>query len=326
MRRSKRRVSLVTVLGALALASCFVPATSALAAAPAACGDVITSDQTLVNDLINCPGDGLVVAASGVTIDLNGHTVSGLGAGSGISTRLVAETPSDVTIKNGVVRGFEIGIYTAGGDDIVLSRLTVRENGTGIRLDSGTRALVSRNQVINNENDGLLSGIPGGNSIRDNSFVGNGRNGLVVAEDSGRIVDGNFASHNGSSGILVVDSVTPVTNNTLLHNGAYGLQMSERISSFWQHYVVADNVADRNGLGGIYVVCQGCPVPPLVPAPPVPPVASGNAAKNNQGFECRFEASFGLGLTFIYDELTCARTRGQARSTFAVPAAVPRHP
>ena len=36
------------------------------------CGDVITQDTTLDSDLIDCPGDGLVIVADNITLDLNG--------------------------------------------------------------------------------------------------------------------------------------------------------------------------------------------------------------------------------------------------------------
>ena len=45
------------------------------------CGDVISQDTTLDSDLIDCPGDGLVIGADGITLDLGGHTVDGDGVG-----------------------------------------------------------------------------------------------------------------------------------------------------------------------------------------------------------------------------------------------------
>ena len=45
------------------------------------CGDVITQDTTLDSDLIDCPGDGVVIGASGITLDLAGHTIDGLPGG-----------------------------------------------------------------------------------------------------------------------------------------------------------------------------------------------------------------------------------------------------
>src|SRR4051794_9481152 len=43
------------------------------------CGDVITSDTTLDSDLLDCPGDGVVIGADGVTLDLAGHLIDGDG-------------------------------------------------------------------------------------------------------------------------------------------------------------------------------------------------------------------------------------------------------
>ena len=54
----------------------------ALGAAPALgshiqCGDVITQDTTLDSDLIDCPGNGIVIGSPDITVDLNGHTIDG---------------------------------------------------------------------------------------------------------------------------------------------------------------------------------------------------------------------------------------------------------
>src|SRR3712207_1967639 len=42
------------------------------------CGQTITSDTRLATDLINCHGDGIVIGADGITLDLNGHTIDGV--------------------------------------------------------------------------------------------------------------------------------------------------------------------------------------------------------------------------------------------------------
>src|SRR5215212_8344473 len=84
------------------------------------CGDVITQDTTLYSDLLDCPGDGLVVAASHVTLDLNGHVIDGDGVpsppGSQSSGVVIADraagdysTQSDVDVRNGTVQEFDGG-------------------------------------------------------------------------------------------------------------------------------------------------------------------------------------------------------------------------
>ena len=40
-------------------------------------GQVITQSTTVHGDVGACPGDGLIVAADGIVLDLNGHEVSG---------------------------------------------------------------------------------------------------------------------------------------------------------------------------------------------------------------------------------------------------------
>ncbi|HJR48312.1 MAG TPA: hypothetical protein VJ799_09190, partial [Nitrososphaeraceae archaeon] len=42
----------------------------------ATCGEIVTEDVTLTSDLECGPGDGLIVAASGITINLNGYSIS----------------------------------------------------------------------------------------------------------------------------------------------------------------------------------------------------------------------------------------------------------
>ena len=43
-------------------------------------GVCVSSDTTLRADLVDCPGDGLVIAADGVTLDRGRRTLDGTGA------------------------------------------------------------------------------------------------------------------------------------------------------------------------------------------------------------------------------------------------------
>jgi hypothetical protein len=70
------------------------------------CGQAITQDTTVDNDLIDCPGDGLVINADDTTLDLGGHTIDGVGQASGIAVGEGAFStgPDRVTIENGTIR------------------------------------------------------------------------------------------------------------------------------------------------------------------------------------------------------------------------------
>src|SRR4051794_41124159 len=82
--------SAVTKAGLAALvAGAALTAGLGLAATPAAavtgslsCGSVVPTSVALQHALIGCQGDGLVIRASDITIDLNGHLISGPGTGT----------------------------------------------------------------------------------------------------------------------------------------------------------------------------------------------------------------------------------------------------
>ena len=91
--------NVVFVFAALVLA-----AGGAQQALALSCGDTLTSDTTLTANLA-CSGTALVVGADGITIDLNGYTISGDGTGLGIDN---TGGYDNVTIKNGTITGFQV--------------------------------------------------------------------------------------------------------------------------------------------------------------------------------------------------------------------------
>ncbi|MFC6016031.1 nitrous oxide reductase family maturation protein NosD [Plantactinospora solaniradicis] len=113
----------------VALAAALVVAAGPLpayAATPVRCGGTVTTDLTLTANL-SCRGDGLIVGADGVTVNLNGHTISGSAAGTGIRAVGVAAP----RIRNGVIRGFTIGVWLEATRDARLTGLQLLDNGGG---------------------------------------------------------------------------------------------------------------------------------------------------------------------------------------------------
>ena len=80
------------------------------------CGEVIKESVKLSANL-DCKSDGLIVGADGITIDLNGHAISGPGPKSS-KIGIMLATSSGVTIKGlGIISGFQAGILNTGGQD-----------------------------------------------------------------------------------------------------------------------------------------------------------------------------------------------------------------
>ncbi len=88
------------------------------------CGDTITADTTLGQDLA-CPagaGSAIVIGASNVTLDLGGHTLSGHTPGIGV----LAVGQEGLVIRNGAIEGFQDGVFVAGSRRVTVEKLAVR--------------------------------------------------------------------------------------------------------------------------------------------------------------------------------------------------------
>jgi parallel beta-helix repeat protein len=136
------------------------------------CGDVITQDTTLDPDLADCPGDGIVIGADGVTLDLNGHTVDGdvdpsdfLGCDTGVVNGRFdncAGYPgprghSGVTVEDGTVRQFAFGVQAVAADANSLLRLRVSSSSSFAAISTIylSSSVIEGNRAQGNGDDGI---------------------------------------------------------------------------------------------------------------------------------------------------------------------------
>jgi parallel beta-helix repeat protein len=269
VRRLVRRIGIVVVGVCLAGA--------ADARADVQCGDVVTSDVVLQTDLLECPGDGLVVAGSDVTVDLNFHWVDGSGSGAGI--RVLAP---EVTVRNGHITDFADGvrILAASMDDAWLADLDIAHNTRGVILggsfppgpdgsgsvtllssslhDNGTGILASfwphethiGDSTIHANETGVWFRESRGGTLRENRIVRNGFAGVVLDFTRNARVEGNAIDGNGTWGLTASrSSGLAFLGNTLSGNGdaseaGGGAYISEGFAT------IEENVFDRNsGVG-----------------------------------------------------------------------------
>ena len=90
------------------------------------------------NDLTDCGGFGLIVGASNITIDLNGHVIDGVDLDAGI----LNNGYDGVTITNGAISQFDVGIQlNPGTSGNVISNVRVESNSeAGILLSDADQA------------------------------------------------------------------------------------------------------------------------------------------------------------------------------------------
>jgi parallel beta-helix repeat protein len=152
-----------------------------LAAAQVKCGDVITTDTRLSRDLNNCPADGVIIGAPRVTLDLDGHTIDGVGAGIGVNN---SGGYDRVTVKDGRVHQFMDGIRLQNADENRLSRLKVSVNaGQGIALEMSDDNRIYRVSSADNVGDGIVLSLDSDdNRVWRSSASDNGTSGITVTE------------------------------------------------------------------------------------------------------------------------------------------------
>ncbi|HET9050607.1 MAG TPA: IPT/TIG domain-containing protein, partial [Candidatus Dormibacteraeota bacterium] len=160
------------------------PATSAVsftyASPPVAaisCGATVTQSITLTTDLGPCPGNGLVVVGSALTVNLAGHRLYGSADRSdnrvgielaGVTNVTVTGSTSSAT-QSGDVDGFASGVSIDGGSHNTITQLDIHDNagpptfssnrGDGIVIGSVT---ASSHNVVSNSvvaHNGVFDGV-----------------------------------------------------------------------------------------------------------------------------------------------------------------------
>ena len=87
----------------------FVVGLPAESRAEISCGQTITEDTRLDEDLACPPGteSAIIIGASNITLDLGGHLLSGSAPGTGV----FALGYEGITIRNGTIDGFNYGVF-----------------------------------------------------------------------------------------------------------------------------------------------------------------------------------------------------------------------
>jgi parallel beta-helix repeat protein len=140
----------------LAVAILVAVAPAGALATHVSCGDIITTDTTLDSDLIDCPGNGILIGADSITLDLNGHTIDG-GSSSGNGVANVAHL--EATIEGGTIQGFSVGVRLGTGplgdilpsaDGNTVRNLAISGNEVAIVLRKTGHNVIRNNELVDN--------------------------------------------------------------------------------------------------------------------------------------------------------------------------------
>lgn len=171
---------------------------------------------------------------SNITIDLNGFSITGAGTSGGTGIGSFASS-KNVTIKNGVITNFSVGVFIGSDSTVenviansnldgilVTDRSKVRNCTTnfgadGMRCNSSSACTFTGNTIVSNTGDGIVCG-NGNCLISGNTIVSNGEWGILCSGSACLILD-NVINNNTSTGILANDATTSYGNNVLNGNG-----------------------------------------------------------------------------------------------------------
>ena len=201
------------------------------------CGQTITVSIVVGNDLTCGSGNGLNAGHATITINLNGHTLTGNVGSRGVD----AHGFSAVTITNGTVAGWNHGVFADGAADKVTA-IRAPSNNNGIVLE-GTGASATGNVAFQSSNRGIILDGFGekatSNVVRESSGIG-------IEAGTGSVVQTNQSLNNGSHGIFDGGSGATLTGNVTNGNAGDGID-----SHIDQSATIASNIANYNGAYGI---------------------------------------------------------------------------
>ena len=203
---------------------------------------------TLTTDLELAPGSSVQITSDGITLDGNGHSVSGSG-GNGI----LVSGRAGVSIENLSISGFSnginldssrgssvrdnrltnndmLGISLSSSSSITVEGNTVDSNMMGIGLSDSSGNTLNANSISNSDSgDGISLDHSDGNQLTGNTSNSNMGNGLCIdANNSDNRIESNTASNNTGAGIFLHQSDdNTVTGNQGADNSGGGISLED---------------------------------------------------------------------------------------------------
>ena len=186
------------------------------------------------------------ITVPNVTIDLNGFSIVGPGAGisSGIAVFAISGVVSQnqIEVKNGTMTGFASGVNV--GDNSIVKNIRAVANNFGIEVGSNT--VVDGCTASSSVNDGIDC-MGSGCTISGNTASKNSSNGIQCI-GSGCAISGNTASNNNIDGIFCKLSQCVISGNTANNNVGDGIDIG---NSGTNGSLVVRNFAGGNGSFGL---------------------------------------------------------------------------
>jgi hypothetical protein len=210
------------------------------------CQELAIGDRSsfvLVKDLYSEGQDCLTITSNNLTLDLDGFAVVGAGTGRGI---IASASVQGVTVRNGTVRGFAIGVSLGGSGNLVEDVRVENNTDTGMFL--GASSIADHVVVQGNWQYGAI--LSTANTFKNSSVRANGNTPASVGLSAGpgSTIAGNTIWANTGTGLFGSTGGT-VIGNTVTETVGIGMSIIcpsnlQQNTSLWSsnsNLVVAGN-------------------------------------------------------------------------------------
>ena len=214
-----------------------IPIPASSPASPVAAFTITQSGSYYLTGNRYSSGDGIVVNADDVTIDLMGYQL--VGPGSVSYNGIYMNGRSNIEIRNGTVRDFNNGVYEVEKNNGKAHRVTriraVSNIVCGIYL-KGAGHVVKDCTAADNGTYGI--NCYNTSTISGNTVHSNGGYGIHVYE--GNVVTGNSIDNNGT-GIYIYGSNNRIEKNSIKSSTARGLYVNDNKNIVGDNTVIGNN-------------------------------------------------------------------------------------
>ncbi len=204
------------------------------------CGQVIKQSVKLTANL-DCKTDGILVGADGITIDLNGYTISGPGEKSSKVGIMFADNDGVTVQGPGTIKSFQAGALFSGGEDNKISRVTFTENEIAV-FETGSKNIVIEDNLMFGNSIGVAAHSSTGSKLTTNLFKSNDLAGVTLVNSASNELSMNTIQ--GSVNGIFLDGQSTkniVDSNNVLQNRGVDLNNGNGLPTNINDNVFGDN-------------------------------------------------------------------------------------
>jgi parallel beta-helix repeat protein len=214
------------------------------------CGQVVTQNVVLTSNLNCADGDGLILNANDVVIDLNGHTISGPDVDSQEKTSnkvgIMVPNVNNVVIKDGTIQGFQAGILMTGSQNVEIKEVVSKDNQIGA-FSTGASIVNAHLSILMNNLIGFAGYSTQQATIENNILYQNTLAGITLVNSDNGVLTLNSITESGNG--LYVDNQSNNNNvnfnnvllNTVDLNNANGLPVNTNANTYDQNNCMTSN-------------------------------------------------------------------------------------